>query len=841
MSVVDYDESTEKAQPNSRFVFREPRLKMTPWGRMLVRVISDISSVLILVFALIALASPLLSLKYIGLFALLFSIDLFIHRARPQRNLEDMPQRGRVNLAEYLEPAALRRLEAAYDRTILGKSDFYLELLKELIRDKMVAEAIERLDVNLKEFQQKVNDTLSSVRAQGLTNRIPVASLAELSVMDGARSASASNHPSISAADLFCGLFHSPSEFLNRIFALFSIEEESARKAVVFSLAKRHFGRRKLRNIGQVRPIGTRHRAVNRAWTSRTTPLLDKYGFDFTDMAEGGQVGFMVGHKSEYGRMLECLCRVERPNVLLVGDSGIGKETLVAHLALDISEDRVPEALFDRRLVGLDIPSMIAGVGPEEAAARIQRIAQEIQIAGNVILYIPEIHNLLHTGGGGWISAADALMPILSGDAFPVIATTYPREFARDIEGKSAVANSFEVIRVEEITPAEAEEVIVFDSIILESEHNLTITFGAIRQAVALAMRFLRPKLLPSSAQELLREAVVHVTRSGGHRVGATEVAEVVSAKTNVPLQNPSQQEARELLSLESVLHERIIGQEEAISAVAAAIREYRAGLSRKNGPIASFLFVGPTGVGKTEVAKALAKAQFGSEEAMVRLDMSEFQNQDALARFLGTADGSMDGALTSRIMQKPYSLILLDEFEKAHPDILNIFLQVLDDGRLTDATSRTVDFTNCIIIATSNAHAQFIVDSLRSGQNGPSLSETLKNRLTEVFKPELLNRFSSIVIFHPLEITDMEKIAALALASVAKSLQEQGIILKFSEEVVREIGRAGYDPVFGARPLRQVISERIKSPLSEQILRGSLRRGSSIEAKYKDGQILFE
>jgi ATP-dependent Clp protease ATP-binding subunit ClpA len=245
--------------------------------------------------------------------------------------------------------------------------------------------------------------------------------------------------------------------------------------------------------------------------------------------------------------------------------------------------------------------------------------------------------------------------------------------------------------------------------------------------------------------------------------------------------------------------------------------------------------------VGKTELAKALAKAHFGSEDAMIRLDMSEFQNSDGLSRFLGMADGSVDGALTARVLQKPYSLILLDEFEKANPEILNLFLQVLDDGRLTDAMSRTVDFTNCIIIATSNAHASFIVEKLRAGTVEKGFNEELKTKLTEIFKPELLNRFSRVVVFHPLAPEHMQKITALALKAVSNSLQEQGITLTFPDEVVREIGRAGFDPVFGARPLRQVISDRVKAPLSEGILKGTIARGAVVEAKVKEGSIVFE
>jgi len=308
-----------------------------------------------------------------------------------------------------------------------------------------------------------------------------------------------------------------------------------------------------------------------------------------------------------------------------------------------------------------------------------------------------------------------------------------------------------------------------------------------------------------------------------------------------VPLHKAGKEESEKLLNLENIIHERLVDQEEAVKAVARALREYRSGLSRKGGPIAAFLFVGPTGVGKTELSKILASVQFGSEEAMIRFDMTEYQIRESISRFIGSADGKIAGVLTEAIIQKPYSLVLLDEFEKAHPDIFNLFLQVFDDGRLTDSLGRTVDFTNTIIIATSNAHSNFIKERIEAGDNIGKINEELKKKLTEYFRPELLNRFSGIIAFKNLSPKDIEEIAGFQLKSLAKAISEtHGISLDFDATVVKYIAELGYDPVFGARPLRGVISEKLRSPLAEKILRREIVKGSNIKAVLENKEIKF-
>ncbi len=369
----------------------------------------------------------------------------------------------------------------------------------------------------------------------------------------------------------------------------------------------------------------------------------------------------------------------------------------------------------------------------------------------------------------------------------------------------------------------------------MSAASDITISFGAIKRAVTLAKKYFRDKFLPSSAEELLKSALVDAERRGEKTLAADRVTAVAETKTNVPLREAGGEEAAKLLHLEDIIHERLVDQEEAVAAVAEALREYRSGLARKGGPIASFLFVGPTGVGKTELAKILASVQFGSEKMMTRFDMTEYQDKTSFFRFIGSPDGATHGVLTDAIREKPYSLILLDEFEKAFPDILDLFLQVFDDGRLTDNLGRTVDFANTIVIATSNAHSDIINESLAKGESMADIAEYLKKRLVDVFKPELLNRFSKIIIFKNLETAQLGKIAEINLKELAETVKGQGIFLDFDQAAITALAKLGYDPAFGARPLRRVIDEKIKAPLSRAILAKKVGKGSRLKLVLKN------
>ncbi len=827
-------------------------------GRFFVRLIIYLIYAVLTAAAATFILSDVKRLFWLGVLILLFLGDRLIHFGQAERStvsfLRYLPRLSRrkenlgvvqspmFNAAYYLSPASFSILEKSSDKALIVGGDFYLYLIRFLIRLPEIKKGLSRMDADINEFAAKIEEFIELEENKKIKNSaedlfLKAGNLVKLAFIQAINA----KNSFIDPRDLFAALSGANNKNINRLFNLFEINPADLEKAVIFSRFNRFNRLPKLLGAFARHPFKLRHRPMNRAWTARPTPTLDKYGVDFTDLAREGSIGFLIGHKQEYDRLVDILSRTIKPNALIVGEPGSGKETVVAALAFGIIKDEVPEAIFDKRLVSLEIGRLVSGAAAGEISARFNKIADEIVSAGNVILYIPDIHNLAKTFGEGQVSPSDIFLPIINNDAFPLIGATYPREYKQLIEPKSDFIDAFEVIRVEEISEDDAERLLIYEAVILERQHKITISFGAIKQAVILAHKYFRNKLLPSSAEDLLKESLSYVSQRGDKLLQADDVSAVAERKINVPIHKAGKDEAEKLLNLEKIIHEFLVDQEPAVSAVSRALREYRSGLSRQGGPIASFLFVGPTGVGKTELSKILTKIQFGEEKMMIRFDMSEYQNKESISRFIGSADGKIAGALTEAVIQKPYSLILLDEFEKAHSDILNLFLQVFDDGRLTDSLGRIVDFTNVIIIATSNAHSNFIKESIEAKKLMEQIGEELKKKLTEYFKPELLNRFSQIVFFKNLSTNDIEAITGLQLKSLAKTLEEtHGISLDFDETIIKRIAELGYDPVFGARSLRGVISEKIRSVLAEKILREEIIKGSGVKAILENGEIKF-
>ncbi len=828
----------------------EPRFKMNIVGRLLTRLITYCAYAIFMAIIVTCLISDLKWLFWLGIIGLLFLIDRLIHFGRAEKSLIDLKIKPnqKINIAHYLTPSSSAILEKSLEKTLIAGNDFFLHLIKILSENRDIQEGLIRMDVNLKEFKQKIDDLLKETRKdrklpkesrQDLINKIEV-------LLRGAFKLSLENQEQfIEPRGLFSSLNFINNEKISRLFSLFSIAAGDLENALIFGRFQKKFKwlKRLPTTLGGFahKPYRIRHRVMNRAWTSRPTPTLDKYSIDFTDLAREQKAGFLIGHKIEYERMIDILSRQTKANALLVGEPGSGKETLISHLAFELIKDKVPEPLFDKRLVSLQIGNLVAGASAEEISNRINKIVEEIVSAGNIVLYIPDAHNLSKTSGPQYLSAADILVPIIISDAFPVIGATYSKEFKEFIEPQSDFTNAFEVIRVNEISEDEAVKLLTYDSIILENQYKTLISFGAIKQTVILAHKYFRHKLLPSSAEDLLKEALADASQKGDKILSADDIISIAERKTNIPIHRAGKEEAEKLLNLENIIHQRLIDQEDAVKAVSRALREYRSGLSRRGGPISVFLFVGPTGVGKTELSKILARIQFGSENMMVRFDMSEYQNKQSISRFIGSPDGRIAGNLTEAIIQKPYSLILLDEFEKSHPDILNLFLQVFDEGRLTDNLGRTVDFTNTIVIATSNAHSEFIKTEIESKTPMETIAEKLKKKLTDYFRPELLNRFSDIIVFKTLSLSDIEAVTKLQLTDLGETVSEtQGINLTFEEAAIKKIAELGFDPVFGARPLRGVISEKIRSPLAEEILKGEIIKGANVKVALKNNELRF-
>ena len=477
--------------------------------------------------------------------------------------------------------------------------------------------------------------------------------------------------------------------------------------------------------------------------------------------------------------------------------------------------------------------SIIAGGDMGKVAERFKRIADEIILAGNIVLYIPNIHSLFKQMGGGdeGITPMEVFLPLIKNDSIPVIGETYPQEFRKSIQEHSDFQEQFEKIQIEEMSKEEAVRLLTYQALIFENQFKTIITLDAIRKSVSLAYKYLHQKPLPLGAIDLLKQSLARAQQEGLEILKTETVISVAQDLSRIPIQKAEGEEAEKLLDLEKIIHQNFINQNMAVEAVSRHMREYRSGLSEQGGPIASFLFVGPTGVGKTELSKQLAKIQFGSEKTMHRLDMSEYQDKQSVFQLIGTPDGKKRGRLTDIILENPYSLVLLDEIEKAHPDILNLFLQVLDDGRLTDNFGRTVSFKNTIIVATSNAHSEFIKSEIERGVEIFNIAEEIKSKLSEVFKPEFLNRFSDVIVFRSLKIEETEEITAIMIRSLCKQVQKsQGIEITVNKEVIEKIAKLGYSPTFGARPLKKVISEKIRGVLAEKILRKEMGKGNKIE-----------
>lgn len=817
---------------------------MTLPGRIFVRTASYVSYIVSLAAGFALILSDVSQLRALGILILFFFADFFWHLGEGDKLFSEMNETGQINLSGYLSPSAYSVVEKSFDKSIISKTNFFMEAAKELSERKEIKEGLRRLDLKPEEVGHKINSLLASDNQESNYDKNIILKMAEAFVISAGNRSILNRRQFIDTTDLFSGLFFVNDEKINRVFNTFSIEAADLELAMLLSSLKRKWSFSLPSSIGGFSfetQHKLRHRVVNRAWTSRPTPTLDKFSSVLTDLAAEGEIGFVIGHDADYRRMVDTLSRPLNPNALLVGEEGIGKGTIVTHLARMIIKDEVPPALFDKRLVSLEVASLVAGAAPEELQARLKKISEEIFMAGNIILYIPDFHNLLKTSGNNYLSAADALMPVIKNSAFPVIGATYPREYKEFIESRSDISALFETIRINEISEADAQKILVYESLIFEKKAGIVISFEAIKSSVVLAKKYLAGEFLPSSAEELLKDALIIAGREGKKYLTREEIVKAAEEKVNIPIHEASGTEAELLLNLEDAIHKRLIGQEEAVKAVSAALREYRSGLSRPGGTIANFLFVGPTGVGKTELAKILAKIQFGSEASMVRFDMTEYQDKESFYRFIGSPDGKINGALTEAVLQKPYCLILLDEFEKAFPDILNLFLQVFDDGRLTDNLGRTVGFQNTIIIATSNAHSDIINESLSKGEKMESIAEYLKSRLTDVFKPELINRFSRVVVFKDLSPEDVNAIARINLSDLADTLIGQGIKLVFDESAVRQIAKVGFQPAFGARPLRRAIEENLRAPLAEKLLRKEINRGDSIKVFFRDNQFSFE
>jgi ATP-dependent Clp protease ATP-binding subunit ClpC len=590
----------------------------------------------------------------------------------------------------------------------------------------------------------------------------------------------------------------------------------------------------RFRHRASWKPKGT----MDRAMTAVATPFLDYFSQDLTILAKAGYLDLCVGREKEIEEIFRTV-EASRQSVILVGNPGVGRTTIIEGIAQLMTSEDVPSLIQDKRLISLSVAKLISGASPSEAQGRLQAVIEEIKRAGNVVLFVSDLHEMadITPGGEESLDLLGVLLQALAKNYFFCFATTTPSDYARYLEVSSGLSEVFQKINIGEPDPNQTIQILEAKSARIEAQNQVYFSYDAIEKTVKMTIRYIHDRFLPDKAIRVLEQVAIYVQKKkGAHSVvSAEDVAELISQKTNIPLTRVTEEESAKLLNLEARIHERIIDQDEAVKIVAAALRRARAELRDIKRPIVNLLFLGPTGVGKTEVSKTVAEVYFGSESNMIRLDMSEYQEQTSVYRLIGAPVGGSrePGYFTEAVRNNPFSLVLLDEVEKAHPDILNLFLQVMDDGRLTDNTGRTIDFTNIILIATSNAGTGFIGEKMKEGWTIEKIKQGLiEMEIKQYFRPEFLNRFDGIVVFKPLTIIEVREIAKLFLKKVAGRLADKGINLEVTEEAVAELAQAGFDPQFGARPLRRVIQERVDDSLAHYLLTQKISRRDTVVFK---------
>ena len=739
--------------------------------------------------------------------------------------------------------------------------------------------------------------------SQGLTPRAK--GVVELAVSEAARMGS----PMIGTEHLLMGILREGGNMALRILRTVGVDPKKMYSSIV----------QKINEVPKAAPAGTVSSAKD---SGKKGSALEEFTRDLTESARAGRLDPVIGRDEEIRRVIQILSRRTKNNPVLIGEPGVGKTAIAEGLAERIAAADVPEELLDKRVLSLDLSGMVAGTKYRgEFEERIKKTIDEVKKAGNVILFIDELHTIVGAGSAeGAVDAANILKPALSRGEIRVVGATTLDEYRKYIEKDAALERRFQPVTVGEPSPEATLEILKGLRDKYEAHHKLTITDEALEAAVSLSRRYINDRFLPDKAIDLMDEAASQVRMSAEstspdlksleekinalHRekadaiaaqdyekaaqlrdleqkytqqvdierenwkkslstnrgsVGAEDIAKVVAGWTGIPVTRLTEDESMRMLRLEETLHKRVVGQDEAVTAVAKAIRRSRVGLKDPKRPIGSFLFLGPTGVGKTELCKTLAETMFGDENAMIRLDMSEYMEKHTVSRLVGSPPGYVGheegGQLTEKVRRKPYSVVLFDEIEKAHPDVWNILLQILEDGIVTDSQGRRVDFKNTIIVMTSNVGAKNITAAetplgFHGGDKSAEedeakryerIRQAVMDDLKKTFRPEFLNRIDEIIVFRQLTQENIREIASRMLQVTGRRMAEQGITLDVDDDALTELARDGFDPQYGARPLRRSIQNLVEDAVAEQMLEGRLRSGGTAHVRLKDGKVVIE
>lgn len=774
----------------------------------------------------------------------------------------------------------------------IGTEHILLGLIRE--GEGIAAKALVALGLGLEKIQDEVESLIGRGQEQptNIAYTPRAKKVIELS-MDEARKL---GHTYVGTEHILLGLIREGEGVAARVLNNLGVSLNKARQQV-------------LQLLGSSETVSPSHSNPN-----VNTPTLDGLARDLTAYAKEGHLDPVIGRSKEIERVIQVLSRRTKNNPVLIGEPGVGKTAIAEGLAQKIINNEIPETLKDKRVMTLDMGSVVAGTKYRgEFEDRLKKIMDEIRQAGNIVLFIDELHTLIGAGGAeGAIDASNILKPALARGELQCIGATTLDEYRKYIEKDAALERRFQPITVDQPSPEEAIQILYGLRDRYEAHHRVKITDAAIQEAVKLSDRYITDRFLPDKAIDLIDEASSKVRlrsyttppslkqleskldnirkekdaavqsqefeKAAGLRdteqklreeldttkndwkekqgrldteVTPDDIAQIVASWTGIPVSKLAEEETERLLKMEDILHERVIGQEEAVKAVSRAIRRARAGLKDPKRPMGSFIFLGPTGVGKTELARALAESLFGDDNAVVRIDMSEYMEKHSTSRLVGAPPGYVGyeegGQLTEKVRRKPYSVVLLDEIEKAHPEVFNILLQVLEDGRLTDSKGRTVDFRNTLIIMTSNVGADMIkknsslgfTAAVDAGRDYTNMKDKVMGELKKSFRPEFLNRIDEIIVFHSLDEKHIAEIVTLMADDLRKRLKEQEVDFLLTDKAKTFLAKEGYDPTYGARPLRRAIQKHIEDRLSEELLRGNIAKGDSLTIDEKDGELV--
>ncbi len=783
------------------------------------------------------------------------------------------------------------------DHDYLGTEHILLGLIRE--GEGVGATALQQLEIDLAHVREEVEKAVGRGGGGLFLGQIPFTPRAKKVLELAVAEAKSLGHNYVGTEHILLGLIREEEGVASQVLTNLGADLEKVRQQAINLLG------------------GGPKVVSSTSAPSTSTPTLDRFGRDLTQLARNGELDPVIGREKEIERVIQILSRRTKNNPVLIGEAGVGKTAIAEGLAQKIVDGSAPESLLDKRLISIELGGVVAGTKYRgEFEKRMERILSEIRKARNIVLFVDEIHTLVGAGAAeGAIDASNILKPALSRGELQCIGATTLNEYRKYIERDEALERRFQPVVVNEPTVKETIEILKGLRDRYEAFHRVRITDEAVVNAVRLAHRYIQGRFLPDKAIDVMDEGAARVRLQSSARpdglkrmevelervrkekeaavkgqefekaasfrdkekklkqaltekrtawqadmskkgekqeVTEKDVAYIVSSWTNIPLRDLTEVESKRLLRMEDALHKRIVGQDEAIKAISQSVRRAQAGVKNIKRPIGVFMFLGPTGVGKTEAAKSLAEFLFGDEDAMIGLDMSEYMEKFTVSRLTGAPPGYVGyeegGELTEKVRRRPYCVILLDEIEKAHPDVFNILLQIMEDGRLADNLGHTVDFRNTVLIMTSNLGAEQIASGasvgFQSGEGGALSYEEMKNRvlseLKHQFRPEFLNRLDEVIVFHALSRENLKSIVSLMLAEVKKLIEEKEIELETTEEVKDLIAQEGYDPDFGARPLRRAIQRLIENALSEEILQGRFKAGDRVVASIKDGKIVF-